>query len=797
VFVLWEKYIIYDIVVSLLRGTLMLRNLFLKIKNGFMKTGRLLLLIFIMTGTSILLEAQTKKGIIEGTVVDHITKEPIIGASISVLNTSLGNQTNLRGEYKVAGLEPGNYSIKISYIGYATVVKSDIIVNSARPTNVYVELMETAVEIGGVTVTSDYFQKDPSETGSTSSFSYEEIRRAPGGFEDVIRALSVIPGVGQASPGRNDLVVRGGAPSENLSIVDGFVVPNINHFGSQGATGGPLSFINLDYVRGTTFSTGGFPVLYGDKLSSVLKIDLQEGRKNQIGGKGTISATQFGFNIDGPVGENFDFLFSARRSYLDFIFNAAGFNFVPEYYDLLTKLTYRLDSKNTLSYLFVGAFDDVKFNNNDAEDRYKNSRILGSAQNQYVTGISFRHLYDRGFVTFALSRNFIDYDASQKDSLLNPVFKNKSREQENEIKIDLVYKPGDFSELDLGTSVKLIKFNTDIKLDAFKSSFGETLNITSLTAVDNYEKYSFFAQFSDFLFGRIMISAGLRGDYFSGINNGFSVSPRGTLTYMFTDKTNITLSGGLFTQSPSYIWLAASEANKELKPVKVIQSILGLEHKISDDMLVKVEGFYKKYSDYPASVLRKYLVLANTGGGYAGPEDNYSSFGLEPLVSEGKGNVKGVEFSIQKKSSSVPFYGIVSITYSKAAFTGLDGIERPGTYDQRWIINLSGGYIFNNKWEAAFKFRFATGAPCTPFNNDGTQTIANYNTQRLPSSHSLDLRVDRRWDFDGWNLIAYLDIQNIYNKKNSYALKWNYRENKVENQSAIGILPSIGFSIEF
>lgn len=762
-----------------------------------MKLNKFILLILLMLIFATGLSAQIKKGIITGKVFDHLTKEPIIGASVSILNTKLGSITDVDGLFKITGLEPGNFSIRITYIGYNPVVKNDIIVTSAKQSVVDVELFQSAVEISGVTVTSEFFQKDPSETGSSTSFTYEEIRRAPGGFEDVIRALSVLPGVGQASPGRNDLVVRGGAPSENLSIVDGFVVPNINHFGSQGATGGPLSFVNLDYVQGTTFSTGGFPVLYGDKLSSVLRIDLQEGRKNQIGGKGTISASQFGFNIDGPVNEKTDFIFSARRSYLDWIFNAAGFNFVPEYYDFLAKINYKIDSRNYISYLFIGAFDNVKFNNKDADDRYKNSRILGSAQNQYVTGVSFKHFFAKGFLNFSVSRNFVDYDTSQKDSLLNPVFINKSREGENEIKAELVFKPGDLSEINAGVSAKFIKFNADIKLDAFRTSFGETLNITSLTTQNNYVKYSFFTQYSDVLFHRIMFSAGLRGDYFNGINDGFSLSPRGALSYMISGNTTVSLSGGLYAQSPSYLWLAAYESNKDLKPIKVIQVIAGIEQKILDDLLIKGEVFLKDYSDYPASLLRTYLVLANTGAGFAGPDDNYSSFGLEPLVSGGKGNVKGIELSMQKKSSVIPLYGILSITYSESYFTGLDGIERPGKYDQRWIVNLSGGYIFSSKWEASFKFRFATGIPYTPFNSDGSQTIANYYTARFKSVHSLDLRVDRRWDFDGWNLIAYIDIQNIYNNKNSNSIKYNYREGKVEDSSTIGLLPSIGISVEF
>lgn len=740
---------------------------------------------------------EESKGKITGKVVDETSREPIPGVNVTIIGTNIGAATDLNGDFEINGISPGMYQVKFSSVGYSTVVKSDVVVSSAKPTDLMVYLVESTIEFESINVKANYFMQDPSEIGSIANFSYEEIRRAPGGFEDVIRALSVLPGVAQTSAGRNDLVVRGGAPSENLYIVDGFVVPNINHFGTQGATGGPISYINLDFVRETTFSTGGFSTLYGDKLSSVLSIDLRNGRKDKLGGKATISASQFGFNAEGPIGEKGNFLFSARRSYLDFIFDAAGFNFVPEYYDVLSKVNYDINSKEKISFLFVSAFDRVKFNNKTAEDRYDNSRILGSNQNSYLTGISYRKLIPNGFYTISLSRNFTDYDSAQRDSLLNPIFLNISREGENELKGDLVLKLSKTSELNFGSSLKLIKFSADIKLPSFITTFGEALSISSVNTKTNFLKYNIYTQLNQVLFNKLRMSVGARLDYFNGIEAKYNFNPRISFSYSISDLANMNLSIGSYSQSPSYIWLAAIPSNKELKAVKVNQIVLGYERNLDEDLRLKLEAFTKQYSDYPTSLIRPYLVLANTGAGYSGSDDNFSSFGFEPLVSKGKGNVNGLELSLQKKSSEVPHYGIISITYSKARFTGLDGIERDGTYDQRLIINASGGYRFNEKWEISGKFKFATGNPYTPFNDDATQSVINYNSKRFKSFHSVDLRVDRRWEFEGWNLITYLDIQNIYNNKNTNIIRWDYRKNKVAENNSIGILPSIGISVEF
>lgn len=735
-------------------------------------------------------------GIIRGTVLDASTKQPLPLANVFLVETNIGSATDLSGNYEIRNLDPGTYRIRVSAIGFTTITKTDILVNNSRPTELNFELQPSVIELEGVTVTSDLFSRNPTEINSVTYFGYEEIRRAPGGFEDVVRALSILPGVAVAEAGRNDLIVRGGAPSENLYLVDGFEIPNINHFGNQGATGGPLSYINLDFVDETSFSTGGFPVLYGDKLSSVLQIKLKNGRSDRLGGKATISASQFGLNLESPLSEKSTFLFSARRSYLDFIFKAAGFGFVPEYYDVLSKYVYKPDNTSTLNFLFVSAFDNVRYFNDTEDQRFDNSRVLGSDQVQYMSGLSYRKLFDAGFIDILLSRNYTDFNTSQRDSLLNPIFLNESLEAENKLKIETVIKTGKNSELNFGGDIKLIKFTADIKLSNFMTTFGDVLPVDSANVANNFLKSSLFANYTMMFMERLRASIGLRYDYFDEIADKSDISPRLSLSYMVNPLLNINISGGIYTQSPSYLWLAAIPGNKNLKSIKTNQLIAGFDYRLNEDAILKVEGYYKDYYDYPASALRTYLVLANTGAGFAGSEDNFSGFGLEPLVSEGSGIARGVEISVQKKLSDTPFYGIANLTLGEAKFKALDGVERTGSYDQTVIFNLSGGYKFSDGWEASMKFRYATGKPQTPFNLDGSQSIALYNSERSKNTHSLDLRVDKRWFFERYTLITYLDIQNVYNNKGE-RVRWNPRFQKAEIDEAIGLLPSIGVSLEF
>jgi len=741
--------------------------------------------------------AQNNNISIYGRVLDSQTQIPIPFANVLVIGTNLGGATNSDGYFQIDLVPFNTYQLRASVIGYNPVTKTDVVVQPGKPAEINFELTEQTIQLESVTITSDYFIRNPLEVTSVKNFSYEEIRRSPGGFEDVIRALSILPGVAQADAGRNDLIVRGGAPSENLYLIDGIEVSNINHFGGQGVSGGPLSYVNLDFVRETSFSTGGFSSLYGDKLSSVLSIKLRDGREDRIGGKATISASQFGLNLEGPVTENSNFIFSARRSYLDFIFKAADFAFVPEYYDVLLKADINPHAKDAFSFLFISAFDNVKFFNNTDEQRFDNSRILGSDQIQYVAGISYRHLLEKGFFNIGLSRNYIEYNSRQSDSLLNPIFLNESLEEENTIRAELVYKLSDKSEINIGGTAKIIEANYDILFPTFVTTFGDSLPVSNIKTENTYTKFGVYINYNRILFNKLNLNLGLRGDAFTALNNKFSLSPRFSLSYKLTDLTNLNFSTGIYHQSPSYIWLEAFESNKDLQMIKVNQFVLGFDHRISVDALLKVEGFYKDYSNYPASVIRPYLVLSNTGAGFEGSEGNFASFGLEPLIDAGFGKARGIEFSVQKKLSDVPYYGLLSLTYSKADYTSLDEIERPGSYDQNWLFNLSGGYKINESWEVSTRFRFASGSPFTPFNSDGTQSITEYNTRRLKSTHSLDIRVDKRWYFSGWTLITYLDVQNIYNRQNSTSIRWDARDQRADETSSIGILPSIGISAEF
>jgi len=743
-------------------------------------------------------------GIIIGSVKSTMGQKPLSGISVSVINSKYGAITMPDGKFIIRNLPQGTYSVKFSAVGFETFVYTDVNVTGAKPTELNVELTEKIIELKGAEVRASYFIKKAESLTSTQTLNGEEIRRAPGVQEDVIRATALLPGVAVTQAGRNDLVVRGGAPFENLFMVDNIEIPNINHFGSQGASGGPLALINIDYVRNVSFSAGGFGAKYGDKTSSFTNIILRNGNEEKFGGKAVLSATGFGLNIEGPVSDAGSFWLSIRRSYLDFIFKAAGFGFIPEYWDFAGKINLKYGKYDFFNFLTIGALDNVKLNNDNQDNKFTNSQFAASNQNQYFSGITWKHLFDMGFTTVTLGQTYTNFSTFQNDSNLLRIFNNSSKEPETTLKTDFDLQLCKTLGLTFGNQLKYsanTKYNIELPgfLRKDNNGFPVSLNVdTTLHIYKNASYLSVTAGFSQF-----KITLGGRYDYYGFLQNKLYFSPRLSFDYQINDVSAIIASAGRYYQSPSYVWLIGAP-NQNLEPIKVDQAVLGYEHTPMEDLKVQFEVYYKIYTNYPARIFRPQAVLSPSGF------DDASSdipFGLEPLSSSAKGYSTGAELFIQKKLSEIPLYGLLSLSVSETKFKSLDDVERPGAFDTRFILNIALGYRFSSDWEVSCKFRLATGLPSTPYFTSkdsvsnfliGTKNYSKYNEgARLPLFHQLDMRIDKRWNFHKLNLITYIDLQNLYGRKNISGIIWNQRTQSTEYLASLGILPSIGISLEF
>jgi hypothetical protein len=742
-------------------------------------------------------------GVITGRVIAALSEQPLVGVTVRVSGTTLGTLSDSLGRFTLRGVPVGIVALDVRALGYAPVARGDIAVSPAKPAEVTIRLRAVERQLQAVTVRPEAFPALPPPVTpvSTQVYSSEEVRRQPGAQEDVLRAVSVAPGVGVTSGARNDLIVRGGAPFENLFVVDNIEVPNINHFGSQGSTGGPISLINIRFVDEASLSAGGFGARYGDRASSATAITLREGNRERLAGELNLAATQVGAVLEGPLGERASFFANVRQSYLDLLFQAIGLSFIPSYTDATVKAVWRPTARDALSLLAIGARGTVTFSNDDADDRFSNAQVLAPAQDQYFSGLTWSRLVARGVVTTTLGRTWTRFETAQRDTLLAPVFANRSVEGETSLRTDATLTVGRGVTVETGVIGKLasaLRYDATLAGELRRDAAGTPRPLVVDTSFRAARAGS-YAQATWQAAPRLRLSTGARADWYGFLGDAVRLAPRASAAFEVGEATTFSLAGGRYWQAPSLIWLVGAPTNAStLRPFRADQAVLGLTRRVGTDRKVQVEVYAKRYADYPARLFRPQAVLAPSGFDDATTD---IPFGLEPLVSAGQGEAVGVELFGQQKLGRTPFYGQAAVSLNRTRFTGLDGTVAPGAFDTPLLANALLGWRPNARWELALRVRGASGLPQTPFVTTGDLAGAldftQYHALRGRAFFAADARVDRRFIFGGQQLIAFVDLQNVTGRDNGAQLQWNPRLGRAERNAGIGLLPTIGLNWEF
>ncbi|ARA94243.1 hypothetical protein AWN76_014480 [Rhodothermaceae bacterium RA] len=754
--------------------------------------------------------ASAQTGRIQGRVVDAVTREPLPGVNVVIVGTQQGAATDLEGAFVIDDVAPGVYRVRASFLGFEPQTKTDIVVQPSRPTYVEFALREAAVKLGDVVVETYVFGGEAEAPTSVQVLGVEEVRRTPGGQNDISRTLLSLPGVIGGVDNRNDLIVRGGGPSENAYFLDGVPIPQINHFATQGATGGALGLLNVDFIRETEFYTGAFPARYGGALSSVLRVDNRPGSPDRVAGDFTLGAAEAALTLDGPFGRSGNWLLSARRSYLQFLFQALGLAIRPAYWDFQTRLEYTLDPKNRLLFVGLGAIDDFEIadlEDPDFEQQEQAQRVLDNDQWTYTNGLVWRHLLAGGFVQAVLSRSMTDFAFADVGADGEAVLRNDAQEAENHLRIDADLRLGRGLTLGVGGGAMRAHVSTRFFEKARPGTpFTEDLrfeNALTLTTGFAYGQLTIRT-----LAGRLTVTPGLRLEATSFLDDKLYVSPRLSASVRLAPRWSVNAATGVFYQAPAYVSLVVQDAqgryvNRSLPYLRADHYVGGLAWQARPSLRVTLEGFFKDYRDYPVSASDPRISLANLGG-------DFGYVGAEPLRGIGEGRSYGAELFVQQKLVE-RVYGLASYTLAWSEFAGADGVLRPSSWDVRHTVSLTGGIRFNAKWELGVKWRYLSGRPFTPFDpvasaeeyaltGRGVPDYDRLNAARSPAYHRLDVRVDRRFAFRGWNAVVYLDVQNLYNRTNLFGYAYTEdpaypdRRRPIEN---VGLLPNFGFSIEW
>ena len=729
---------------------------------------------------SLLTFAQT--GTVKGRVYNQKNNEPLEFATIRIQGTTNGTTTDLEGNYEIV-YRPGFYRLEVSYVGYETTLSAEVHIQGNQTAFIDIAVPESSTLIDEVVVRPTFNLKKIESPVSLLTIGVSDIEKAAGVNRDVSKALQSLPGVGATDPNRNDLIVRGGGPSENVFYLDGIEIPIINHFATQGSSGGVVGIINPDFVREVNFYTGAFPANRPNALSSVMDIRQKDGSRDRIHTQLGIGASDAAFTMDGPIGDKTTFIVSARQSYLQLLFKFIGLPFLPTYNDFQVKYKYQIDPKNELSIIGLGAIDNMTLNTDLQEDGTESQRYLLDylpvyQQWNYTIGAVYKHFSDNYFDTWVLSRNMLrnkNFKYPDNDESQPKISDYRSDEAENKFRFERSY-PDLPVKLLIGAGVAYSHYENETNRKVFSN--GSLNDLIYNTKLDLWS-YQAFIQASDtYLNNRLSLSLGLNtigNNFNNNMKNPLNqVSPRFSASYRLTDKWDINANVGRYAMRPAYTTLGYKDAsglfinkNENLKHIISNQAIAGFAYELNFKLRFNLEGFYKLYNNYPLSV--------TDGMSIAGKGTDYGQVGDEEIVSTGKGRAYGIEFS----GKLLDYKGLNStITYTlfKSEFTGADGIYRPSNWDTRHMVNLLGSYNLPKNWNISMRWRFVGGAPYSPIdvdlstnkdawsvNNRPYIDYANYNTLRLKDSHQLDLRIDKEYYFKKMMLNFYLDVQNAYN----------------------------------
>lgn len=774
---------------------------------------------------------------VHGKIIDKQSRQPVAYANVVVVGIpGKGTSTDSLGMFRIEQIPPGIYRFEATLIGYKSTVTPEYVVSSSTPF-IEIEMEEDENMLAAVVVTPSPFRKTVESPVSMRIIGLQEIEKSPGGNRDISRIVRAYPGVSFSPIGyRNDLIVRGGSPSENRFYMDGIEIPNINHFATQGASGGPVSIVNADLIREISFYTGAFPANRSGAMSSVLDFRLRDGNPDKQTFKATLGASEVSFSGNGHLSDKTTYLFSLRQSYLQLLFKALGLPFLPNFIDGQFKLKTKLSAHDELTILGLVGIDKMKLNTDEkGEDaEYILSYLPTIHQETFTIGASYRHYAGKHVQILTLSHNYLNnrnvkYLNNDESSDDNLTLRLRSVEQKTTLRFENQTRLGQWT-LKEGAELNYSNYTNQTRQRVFDyttlSNYRTDLNIFNWGGFFSTDYISADKRFS--------ASAGIRTD-----GNNYNremkelwkqLSPRLSLSYELTKQWTLSGNAGLYYQLPPYTALGFKDnggnyINKDLKYMQVMETCLGLDWHLQDRLMISAEGFFKQYGRMPLS-LQDNIPLACKG-------DDYGTVGNEALIPIADGRAYGIEGMLRWQMSG-RFNFVSSLTIFRSEYrngnddnsdTLSDTKYISSAWDNRFILNVSGTYNLPRRWSIGGKLSYIGGAPYTPYDEEKSSLVeawnaqgrpyydySKYNTERLPNFAQLDIRVDKSFYFHRCMVGLYIDIQNITGSKlkqqdvimstgvienpSSPIEEQRYKMKNLKQESGT-ILPSIGVTVEF
>jgi len=802
-------------------------------KQQFAKIWKLSLFLSLFVAQPAL--AQDLYQTVRGQVVDQLTKSPLPGVNVIILGTDplIGTATDLDGYFKIENVPVGRISLQATFLGYNPISLNNLNLTTGKELLVNIALEEKVITTKTAVVTASSSRnklqaQNEMATISARTFSVEESQRFAGARNDVSRMAANFAGVRGTNDAVNDIVIRGNSPNGLLWRFEGVDIPNPNHFGSFGSTGGPVSMLNNNVLSNSDFLTGAFPSEYGNALSGVFDLKMRNGNNEKHEFLGQVGFNGFEFGAEGPISKEkrSSYLVNARYSTLGFM-EAVGIEFgtgsaVPQYQDVSFKLNFpgkKLGSFSVFGLAGSSQIDLIASGSQDSEDEnlYSGSEIDVYVRSQSgVVGVSNTYLINNT----AYSKLTIGATAIQNQDIVDSVSTVDRTPQDfyrqNILNAKFfaawVLNKKVSSKNNLRAGAYVNQLQVVLEDSIFRSSLGEFQTITDFSGstlqVQPYVQWQYRPSNS------VTFNTGVHMEYLA-LNDNISIEPRAGVRWAWNSSHSLSAGYGLHSQMTQlydyYRQVRLADGsyatpNKNLEFTKSHHFVLGYDWQFSETMRFKAETYYQSIFDAVVEVQPSSYSFLNTG--------SFSNPAPDSLVNGGTGENYGVEITLEKFLDR-GFYFLATGSLYESNYKGSDDIERKTAFSGTYVFNLLGGkeFYLKSKKEAVkfqklisvdLRFTGAGGQRYTPVDVEASRLSGESEylddlafSEKFADYFRGDVRIAYRMDGSKFSQEWALDVQNVSNRKNPYFQRFDPSNGEVQTVTQLGIFPILQYRIEF
>ena len=793
---------------------------------------RLLLTIFSVCVLSVFnIQAQNLTQTIRGQVTDNQSKQTLPYVNIIVLNTTptLGAVTDLDGYFEIKNVPIGRISIQATFIGYEPFIANNLELTSGKELILNFELQEQLIKLDEIVISADNEKMESINemtTVSARQFSIEESQRFAGARNDVSRMAQNFAGVRGANDAVNDIIIRGNSPVGLLFRLEGMDIPNPNHFGDLGSSGGPVSMLNNNVLANSDFLTGAFPAEYGNAISGVFDLRMRNGNYNKHEFVGQVGLNGFEFGAEGPISKSSksSYLLNYRYSTLGFM-SALGINFgtgtaIPYYQDITTRFNFPTEKAGTFSVFAIGGVSQIDLISSNEEDTvdnlYNNDLDIYDRSKTGIAGISHQYLIDNSSYTkFTLAASYVmnsDLIDSISPETYDPVPHYSQNFTQSKIARNFFYKKKFNTKHNLRIGVRFDEFLVDIVDSIYRSTIDRYITLTE------YDGNTFllqpYAQYQYRVSDKMSLNAGLYYQYL-GLNGSSSLEPRAGVKYQINEKNAVSFGYGLHSMmAPIATYFKTVEAgvgnyitpNDSIDFVKAHHIVLGYDLQLSPTIRMKTEVYYQHLYDVLIDKDSSSYSVLNTGSLTFGSPDY--------LKNSGTGRNYGAELTLEKFMDKGMYFLVTGSLY-RSEYTGSDKIERESAFSGNYVTNFVGGKEFTlfpnrvgQKTKKSIvldtKFTLAGGQRYTPI--DLEESILAGETKydwdnaygdQFDDYMRLDLRTAFKMDGKFATQEWAIDIQNITSRQNPLYQRFNPIEGQIDTVYQLGFFLVPQYRITF